>query len=258
MQVKNILVCDFENVILKCENKRVDTFVGTLAVLCMLLSLYFAFGSTGTLVLGWLSLPVLILWFVYGYTPGCVPMIPACLGEDISSIMTWLLPLHFTWPAELQKIPGCAFNESIPHQQCFLPCSSLGYTSWEPVLAWAACDWDPDWCGDSVAPWAGSAGLTTFQQALLQKHDKVVSDHGIDAERFCFANTAVLVVPYIMLAIGIVYAAGAAAAVPLVFLQGVADVLFQALAYVHANTPGRLPPLGADEAALQPAASANG
>lgn len=166
-------------------------------------------------------------------------MVPACLAEDLAGIYAWLLPLRFTWPPELQKVPGCAFNESVTHQDCFLSCSSLGYTSWEPIVAWAACDWDPDWCGDSIAPWARGVGLTTFYQALLQKHDKVVSDHGIDAQRFCFAVTSVFVVPYLLLAVGLVYALVAAAAVPFVLLQCMADVLFQALAYTHVYTPGR-------------------
>jgi hypothetical protein len=256
-QILGAFQCNnYADVILQCNDKRADTFVGALAVVVLLGSLYFAFGSIAAFALAGVFVPTFILWFVYSYSPGCIPYIPACLADDVVSIATWLLPLQVVWPAALERTSGCALNASIPASQCFRPCSDIGYTSWQPIVAWAACDWDPDWCASSFASWAASARLSGLRESLLQKQDIIVSavlvnaGEGaaaagrIEAERFCFAVTSVFIVPYILVLIGLLYALTAAAAIPLVVLQAFTEVCLQTLAYVHAHTPGRLPRRG--------------
>jgi hypothetical protein len=61
--VRELLTCDFEN-ILDCNRKRTNTFVGAVAVVVVMASLYLAFGSITAFVLGGVSVPLLILWWV--------------------------------------------------------------------------------------------------------------------------------------------------------------------------------------------------
>lgn len=168
--VKQLLTCNFETV-LDCSGKRANTAVGALAVVGLLAGLYMAFGSLGAFVLGGVSMPLLILWYVYGYSPACVPMIPQCVVKDFLSMALWFIPLQFQWPLSLQKIPGCAASSAVPFADCFISCAELpfGYTSWEASVAWAACDWDPQWCAQTVAPWALRNNLVTLWSHILNK-----------------------------------------------------------------------------------------
>lgn len=123
LQVKDIVACDFEDVIIKCNKKRTDTFVGTLAVCCLMLSLYFAFGSMGVFFLSGISLPLLILWFVYGYTPGLLQHrhhAHMCALLLLTGCFQGAFPwcLHASrriWPA---STPGCCPCASRGHQSC--------------------------------------------------------------------------------------------------------------------------------------------
>lgn len=112
---KSALSCDFKSVI-DCSGKRVDPITGAFAVCFVLACLYASFGSLGAFILGWLAVFPLVMWYVYGYSPLCIPMIPECTLVDILNVAATFVPLQLTWPARLQKIPGCALNESVPYQ----------------------------------------------------------------------------------------------------------------------------------------------
>lgn len=119
--LKSLMTCDFEN-ILHCQKKRAHPLVGALAVVIILASIYMSTGSIASFALGGISIPLMILWYVYAYSPTCVPMIPECAVQDMLYILEWMVPLRLDWPAALQKIPGCALNETISRQDCFIPC----------------------------------------------------------------------------------------------------------------------------------------
>lgn len=119
--VKSLTSCDFRNVI-DCQKKRANTFVGALAVLFILLVIYMSMGSVASLLIGGISVPLLVMWYVYGYSPTCVPMVPECAVRDLLSVVGWLIPLRLEWPAMLQKVPNCALDPGIPYQDCFASC----------------------------------------------------------------------------------------------------------------------------------------
>jgi hypothetical protein len=158
---KDLLTCDFDS-ILTCKDKRTNTFVGSLSVLLLMMGFYFALGSSATLILSGISLPLFILYYVYGYSPMCIPMVPECAVADFLSIAKWFIPIRIDWPPLLQRIPDCALNKSIPHQDCFISCADhpFRYRSWEASIAWAACDYDPSWCKRTLEPWAFNNGFT--------------------------------------------------------------------------------------------------
>lgn len=107
--IKQWTSCDFQNV-MDCQKKRTNTFVGILAVVLWMVILYAATGTVGAFVLGGVSVPAVVMWYTYGYSPSCIPMIPTCVVEDVFSIFAWIVPLQFVWPTTLQKIPGQFFS----------------------------------------------------------------------------------------------------------------------------------------------------
>lgn len=242
---KGILKCDYKSV-MDCQSKRSNFFTGALGVLLLLTLLYMSLGSMGALVLGGLGVVPLILWYVYGYSPSCLPMIPVCAVTDLLDTITWLIPIQLEWPSMLQKVPGCAMNESIPYQDCFIPCSDppFRYVGWEATIAWAACDWNDDWCIKKVMPWARDNNFIILWSELVDKYNAIDNDRTgitppdygrIDAERFCFVVTIFNIVPYLFIGLAAVYAASAILALPFVILQWGAETFFQALAYIHTS-----------------------
>ena len=167
---KEYFTCDFENV-LTCKKKTANVFVGGMAVIFILMGFYSALGSTAGIILGGISTPLMILWYVYGYSPACVPMVPECAVQDLIAVFRWLVPLQISWPVSLQKIPGCALNKYVPYEDCFISCSEppFSYTSWEATVSWAACDWDPHWCHETVSEWAWDNNFFVLWTNLVTK-----------------------------------------------------------------------------------------
>lgn len=120
---KTWLSCDFQSVV-DCQKKRVNAITGAMAVILILALLYIAFGSIAAFVLGSVGILPMVLWYVYGYSPACIPMVPECVLQDVLEGASWLLPVQLTWPASLQKIPGCALDPNVPYKDCFIPCSA--------------------------------------------------------------------------------------------------------------------------------------
>lgn len=245
---KTLLTCDFENII-TCQKKTSNPFVGGLAVLFMLVFFYMMLGSLGGFILGGISVPLLVLWYVYGYSPMCVPLIPECAVLDLIGIVEWIVPVRLEWPDALQKTEGCALNASVPYRDCFISCGEppFRYRSWESTVAWAACDWDPYWCRTVVTPWAIDNNFPLLWAELIDKFKVIQNDYNnvtgsvqeIQAHRFCFSVTIVNIVPYILLFLALFYAASAVLVLPFVIVQWLIEVFFQGLAYTHMIAPRR-------------------
>lgn len=244
----SVFKCDFQSV-MDCQKKRANFFTGFLGVCLILAIIYMALGSMAAFVLGGVGVVPLMLWYVYGYSPACIPMIPLCAVTDLLDTVTWLIPVEFIWPKMLQKTPGCAMDKSIPYTDCFIPCSDppFRYNGWEASVAWAACDWNSDWCISKVMPWARINNFVMLWSELVDKYNAIENDRTgvtppdygrIDAERFCFVITIFNVVPYIFIGLALVYAASAVLALPFVVLQWAAETFFQALAYIHTSQRG--------------------
>jgi hypothetical protein len=183
----------------------------------------------------------------------CVPMIPECAVADFLNVMKWLVPVQLTWPAALQKVPNCAFNQSVPFPDCFISCASAPYRyrSWEASAAWAAWDWDPEWAALTLTPWARENGLTLLWAELVDKstgflalQDQPAGSPAhtealrrIEAERFCFSVTLVNVAPYLFVVLAAVYASSALIVLPLTVVQAFVDLFVSSVAYVHMMAP---------------------
>lgn len=244
--LKEAFVCSFDKVVLKCQGKRTSLVSGTISILIVLGLGYIALSYPVFVFLSFFSIGGLVLATVYGYSPACIPMVPPCIVEDMVGVIAWFIPLQVQWPPALQKIENCAFNGSVPLEQCFKSCSDqpFMYTSWEAPLAWALCDWDPVWCVQTVAPWASSINApNSFIQMLQQKSNTLLSQNYlssstqsfflVEAERFCFGTHLIYLVPYLFIILLLAYGIYAAILIPLALLQGLLDLGVQTLVFVH-------------------------
>jgi len=246
--LKEYFVCSFDEVVMKCRNKTTSLVPGTIAILIMLCLYSLAFGFSAPVFLSAISITGIILWHVYGYSPACFPLVPPCILQDVVDVFKWFIPLQLEWPAALQHVDGCAYNESVPLDKCFRSCRDdpfyYGeYQGWEASVAWLLCDWDPDWCKNSVLPWAVSNTGTwipsTFAQMIEQKSNTLFFQNYpahkqfIEAQRFCFYVHLIYFVPYLFIIIICIYAVILLLSIPFVLIQSLADFLFQTLVFTH-------------------------
>ena len=246
---RSILRCDFQSV-MDCQKKRANLFVGFLGVFIILTLMYMAIGSTATLILGGIGIGPLVLWYVYGYSPACIPMIPLCALQDVVATISWLVPIRIEWPRILQKIPNCAQDTNIPYQDCFLRCSDppFRFNTWETTVAWILCDYDPHWAITHAMPWARDNNFNRLWFEIVDKYGVIQNeitgvttplDGMVEATRFCAVITCFNLTPYLFIGLFLVYAATAVVVLPFIIIQWLAEIFFSALAYIHTSQRGR-------------------
>lgn len=109
-------------------------------------------------------LPWFVMWYAYGYSPACFPMIPTCFGSDMFDLVNASLPSQILWPALLIKQDVCT-REGVPYNtsltpasfNCFKSCASdeFRFRGWEDALAWIVCDIDVRVC-ERLGKWAAA------------------------------------------------------------------------------------------------------
>lgn len=243
--LKETFVCQFDKVVMKCQSKRTSLVAGAISIFLIIILYCIALGSSAPIFLSFVSITLLILWNVYGYSPACVPLIPPCIVEDVFAVLKWFVPLQMEWPEALQIQPNCAFNSSIPYEECFVSCKASPYNygdfqGWEASLAWLFCDWDPYWCSTDMVSWSRSMNLPdSFVKMLQQKSDMLISSNYppnkkfIDAQRFCFASNLIYLIPYVFIFLLVFYGIYAVLLIPFVFFQSLVDFGLNTLVFIH-------------------------
>jgi len=147
----NLTVCDNESVML-CTKHRYTIYVSGvvigltylgISIVCRLLGIPFI-----DTFLFW-SYPFMVMFYAYGYSPFCIPMIPTCLVEDILSLIDWILPERIVYPNALQTSSGCIDNVNITNKEtCIRSCQSYGfeYVGVDANIAWYLCSYSVDTC----------------------------------------------------------------------------------------------------------------
>ena len=104
-----------------------------------------------------MALPFVVLYYVYGYSPTCFPLIPTCAVSDILATAQSLMPGSLELPPEILINQG---NKTVGLR----PCSDLNFSGWADPIAFALCDLDQGLC-QSVAglPDPGIPGVSQFQ-----------------------------------------------------------------------------------------------
>jgi hypothetical protein len=227
--LKSIIQCNFTQ-IQTCEGRQTlpGSVLQTIIVVVLLAILFKFFQIPYTeLILGILFTPA-ILYFAYGYSPTCAPLVPTCFLSDLISLLDSLIPESIVWPPALVTTPGCS------EANCIRNCAT------DPVVGFSSIYDHPAWviCEVMGSEWStNTAARGNFYPAQLNL--AVIRKCGIDtevAQRICFAFTLFnRMVPLIFLILLITWIIpsilGAAAALA----QMAANVVFAFVLFVHSQ-----------------------
>lgn len=194
------------------------------------------------ILLGW---PWMVMWYAYGYSPTCFPMIPTCFMEDIVNTLKTTIPETVTWPALVIKQEHCNLqgaplnpNSTVPGG-CFRSCSEpqFRFVSWQDPFAWWLCELNLGWCqtvADTAArytPLADDYRSTTYYfMDVLNFNDLDLTN----AHRFCGVFTGFYIIPAMLAVLWSVIMAGA-------FVKAAITVLLKTAIYIvksRTNAPG--------------------
>jgi hypothetical protein len=142
-----------------CSRHDKDTVMTTviflLGYLLLVRPITRAFGVGFLSMLYILSYPGFILWYAFGLSPACFPMLPTCLLSDLIATVEILVPPVLEFPADLR----CGIVGASPvNHTCLKPCDDLGFRGWEDPVAFAICDTDPFTCRYIRETWPSETG----------------------------------------------------------------------------------------------------
>ena len=191
-----LLTCDLAEV-LTCAQHRKDLIMSTVIFVLMYAGIRWTANALGldlfaTVFL--LSYPWFILWYVFGMSPTCFPMIPPCLVTDIIGTIQYLVPAAIRFPPDLLCSPPT----------CLRPCSELGFHTWVDTLAFAICDTDNTTCSFlqriETTGWGflDMLAWTPLRDAMMH-FQATTTETKTAARRICAWVTFIWIVPVIAL-----------------------------------------------------------
>ena len=203
--VRSLMSCDYPS-LMYCQNHTRDFFYSLVFGFITYMLLEYVTSLLGMRVLATLyfySLPVLALWYSYGVSPTCLPMAPPCLADDLLSQWSALFPRNATLPKALLCSP--------PSTSCLVSCTTLGFTSWQDPVAFAAA---------ALGVSEPLANTTWFNEGLtllsigdftgnLRRKQTMVASPDSAAYATCAVVNAVAVLPALLALIALVSLSGA-------------------------------------------------
>ena len=196
--------CDYAGLMM-CQNHTRDFFSALVLAFVFYLFVNSVLSFFGVPIVGTLlfySIPLLALWYSYGVSPLCFPMVPPCFADDILSRINSVFPLSTNLP------PGL-FCEHNVTSRCLVKCSSLGFDHWQDPLAYAvaAAGWDlsiPDsWKIQDVTDIITGKNWT----ANVEQKKEFMHSPDADAYTACCFVTAVATLPVLLVLLGVLVAA---------------------------------------------------
>ena len=227
------LQCDLAAVI-TCSRHDKDLIMSTVVfalAYVLILAVAGALGVRFLATLFLLSYPGFILWYAFGMSPSCFPMLPPCLLADVIATLESVVPAAILFPAELLCDPAGQAGRAL-NQTCLLSCEALNFTTWADPLGFAICDTDPQTC--EYLQGVGSSGEGYFDllfwdplREAMARSLEVVAHGSRDpaAHRLCTWVSFIWVVPGMALLAAAFVVAGAV-------LAAVFDVLPPLVAFL--------------------------
>ena len=206
--ISQLTSCDYAGLTL-CAHHSSDFFSTIILAILFYMLVNSVMSLLGIPFVGTLlfySLPLLVLWYSYGVSPMCFPMVPPCFADDILSRLNSLFPATITIPKSLQ----CTSTTT----PCLVSCTSIGFDSWQDPLAYAAAAWAGQ-AAELDYPW-----LQDITKLLASKNwtanvlEKITMVHSPEADAYttCAFVTAVSTIPALVVVIGILVVATSVAA----------------------------------------------
>lgn len=203
--IHSSIMCDFGS-LMSCSRHHYDLFTSIFVFVIFYFIIYYFSSSLGvpslaTLFL--LSFPFFMLWYVYGVSPNCLPMLPPCLLDDVVRLGQDLFPSRFSYPSQLYcngTLPEYYPNSTV----CLKSCSEFGFVDmWDP-LVYAFCYTYPDTCQNGINWLNASSIATPLVASMTYMHEVVVSQQDLSAYTFCMFINTVKTLPLLFLLILIV------------------------------------------------------
>jgi len=150
-----------------------------------------------------LSYPLFTLWYVYGMSPFCLPMLPPCLLDDVQELIRNTLPVNFHYPSKLY-CDGVTpdFFPNTTAQMCLKSCTQLNFTDIMDPLAYSVC-WFDQWTCGKLADLTDSnnEAVQALLSKPLRKMYNVTRDNADDlsAYTFCMFVHSINMVPLVLI-----------------------------------------------------------
>ena len=216
--VQSLFQCDLGAAV-SCSRHKRDLLMSIVLFVLLYLMVQMLASATGftflTSVLFY-GAPLILLWYVYGVAPSCFPILPTCLLADLIAAAEYAMPASVSLPPEL-----LCDNQTLANATCLRQCAELGFGSWADTLAFSLCDTDARWCealghaGENTSEYLNTVGplFAPLQSALLEKSQWFLAGNGtapsrLAAYRVCAWVTWVSVLPFLLLLVSLVFAAG--------------------------------------------------
>jgi hypothetical protein len=145
------VMCDFGSA-MSCSRHNKDLFMSIIVFILFYFIIKFMANALGAPILStmfFFSFPFFILWYTYGFSPNCLPMLPTCLFTDIIDLITVLFPTQFEFP-HLLYCTQTNINYTVTEYSCLQSCSTVGFTEAIDPLAYSVCSFDHAICTDLV------------------------------------------------------------------------------------------------------------
>lgn len=249
--------CSFERVQF-CSGPRrsLPAAMVIVAVATWAVTLIVPMGVSGNVLVWTAGYGSAVMFFTYGFSPMCGPIVPTCFFEDAADLLRLLLPSRIVVPQPLvnetvchtvsgQLYPKKSYLEQTgfaAHQvNCFVPCSSapFSFRDWQDSTAFVLCAVDAPSCV-RLGIW-----LSTASDAFAGLSDSLVhygdvfgyasagQTDVLAAYNVCFVLTSVNAMPFLIL-----IAFSVLMVVPV--LRAIVDLLVSALTFWLSASSGLL------------------
>ena len=241
--VIDFVTCDMESIQLCSRHKR-DLLLSIIFILFIFYVVDILMSQVGFMAFRlylWLNFPFFVMWWAYGYSPACLPMIPTCLLEDILVYVFTLFPQSMHVPRGLQNSPNCWNNTKIDPSQCFKSCirsPEFNYGSFSSTAAWLSCEMYGPKCIELSLPVnipyiidsVQFKEALTYKALAMQRMEMDGYFDDVTAQRMCLFVGGIVSLPYILFFIALAFMVVALAVAPFqmlfAFFQLVLDLLF--------------------------------
>jgi hypothetical protein len=232
----SVVHCDLAST-LTCSEHKKDLVMSVVVFILFYMTTNAVFSALGFPAVSlWLllSFPFFILWYSFGMSPRCFPMLPPCLLADIIAAIQMFLPENIVFPQKLLCDPR--LNVTNASRVCLRPCSDLNFTTWVDPLAFTVCDVDAETCrylGNATTGvkflddfWAPAAtSMHRFRAEMLSKGYEPA------AYRVCTLVSWITITPWLLLAVTVFVVALAVLEGVLSLIPGFVELMCRSFAF---------------------------
>lgn len=228
--VQSAIMCDFAS-LMSCSRHNYDLFASIGFFIILYFVIYFfasalGFPSLATLYL--ITIPVWVLWYVYGVSPNCLPMLPPCLLDDVQMLVANTFPPQFSYPAELycDNNADNYFPNVSQSKVCLKSCEELGFTDVQDAMVYSICWFDNATCSYLINT------TKPFSIAISNSFERFTGNVN-HAHTFCWMIQSINMIPFLLLLLIVISGVSAVLYMLISLIPASLQLLSQMLAFTH-------------------------